>query len=212
MLELMAKGGPIMWAILACSVAATIIFLERLLHLHRAQINPRVFLEGIYTNLERNNTVEAVTICEETPGPVACIVQAAIAHHDESPEDMRRAIEQAGVVEVPRLEWRVGLLATVAKITPLLGLTGTVLGMIRTLNLMSAKAPLVHSGDLTEGLWLALITTAAGLIVAIPCYAAYNFLVCRIESLLIDMETAGVEIYNFLSQRRPKTAPSVEVR
>jgi biopolymer transport protein ExbB len=205
----MQRGGPAMWLLLACSLTAFTVFLERLLHLHRAQIKSADFLKGIYNILARRNMVEAVSICEETPGPVAHIVRAAILHNDEGEERIRQAIQEAGLSEIPRLERNLNLLVTMAQIAPLIGLLGTVLGMMQTLLAIQQKAPLVHAGDLGGGLWQALITTAAGLAVAIPTYAGYNFLVTRVEAVVLDMERSSIEILAFLVRRdRPGSSAS----
>ena len=201
MFTLIQKGGPMMWLILAGSIVAAVVFLKKLLDLHRAQIKWADFLKGIYNILARRNVVEAVSICEETPGPVASIVRAAILHHDEDKESIQRAIEEAGLAEIPRLERNLTMLATLAQVMPMMGLLGTVLGMMRVLLTFQEKSPLVHSGDLMGGMWQALISTAASLAVAIPIYAGYNLLVGRVESIVLDMERASVEILAFLSGR-----------
>ncbi len=207
MLELILQGGLIMWVILGAGFIAAMIFLERLFHLHRAQINAADFLEGIYNVLRRRNVVEAVSICEETPGPVAHIMRAGILQGDAEREEIEQAIEGAGLTEIPRLERHLSMLATLAQMTPLLGLLGTVLGMMESLWVIHQKAPLVYAGDLAGGMWQALITTAVGLAVAIPAYAGYNFLLHRVESIVLDMERSSVDILNFLS----KPARPVEV-
>jgi biopolymer transport protein ExbB len=201
MFTLIQKGGPMMWLILAGSIVAAVVFLKKLFDLHRAQIKWADFLKGIYNILARRNVVEAVSICEETPGPVASIVRAAILHHDEDKESIQRAIEEAGLAEIPRLERNLTMLATLAQVMPMMGLLGTVLGMMRVLLTFPEKSPLVHSGDLMGGMWQALISTAASLAVAIPIYAGYNLLVGRVESIVLDMERASVEILAFLSGR-----------
>ena len=188
-----------MWLILAVSIVAVILFLKKLFDLHRAQIKWVDFLKGIYNILGRRNVVEAVSICEETPGPVASIVRAAVLHHDEDKESIQRAIEEAGLAEIPRLEKNLTMLATLAQITPMMGLLGTVLGMMQVLLAVQEKSPLVHSGDLMGGMWQALISTAASLAVAIPIYAGYNLLVGRVESIVLDMERASVDILAFLT-------------
>jgi len=188
-----------MWVMLVCSIGVVIIFFERLFHLHRAQIGSHDFLAGLYNILRRGNVAEAVSICEETPGPEAAVVRAAILHHDESTESISRAVREAGLCEVPRLERNMNLLYTVALITPMLGLLGTVLGMIETLMALEQQAPLVHAGNLSGGLWQALISTAAGLSIAIPAYAGYNFLVGRVEAVLQSMERSAAEILVFLA-------------
>jgi biopolymer transport protein ExbB len=203
MISLLHEGGPVMGLLLAMAVIAVAIFLERLFHLHRAQIRADDFLEGIFNVLKRRNIVEAVSICEETPGPVAHIVRAAVLHHDEDLPAIQQALEEAGLAEVPRLERNMNLLATIAQISPLAGLLGTVLGMMDMVVAMHQNAPLIHSGDLASGLWKALLTTAAGLAVAIPSYAAYNFLIARVESVVLDMERASVDIYVFLTRDMP---------
>jgi biopolymer transport protein ExbB len=199
MIQLIQKGGPMMWLIVAVSIMAAILFLKKLFDLHRAQIKWADFLKGIYNILGRRNVVEAVSICEDTPGPVASIVRAAVLHHDEDKESIQRAIEEAGLAEIPRLERNLTMLATLAQITPMMGLLGTVLGMMQVLLAVQEKSPLVHSGDLMGGLWQALISTAASLAVAIPIYAGYNLLVGRVESIVLDMERASVEILAFLT-------------
>ncbi len=201
MFELMQKGGPIMWIIMAASVTAMAVFLERLFHLHRAQINSDDFMEGIYNVLKRRNVVEAVSICEETPGPVAHIVRAAILKQDNRPDELQRTIQEAGLSEVPRLERNLPVLATIAQIAPLVGLLGTILGMINIFIVFQENAPLIHAGDVAGGMWEALISTGAGLAVAIPVYVAYNFLVSRVESIMLDMERAAVDIFGFLTRQ-----------
>ncbi|MBN1267978.1 MAG: MotA/TolQ/ExbB proton channel family protein [Kiritimatiellae bacterium] len=199
MFELMQKGGPVMWLHLAASLIAAAVFLERLFHLHRAQIKADDFLKGIYNILKRRNIVEAVSICEETPGPVAHIVRAAVLHHDEPMEDVALAVEEAGLSEIPRLERRLSLLATIAQVAPLIGLLGTVLGMMQVLVVLQQQAPLVHQGDLSAGLLQALLSTAAGLAIAIPAYVGYNFLLGRVEAIVLDMERTSVEILAFMA-------------
>lgn len=200
MIELMQKGGPAMWLILATSALALAIFLERLLHLHRAQIKTGDFLTGIFNVVQKGNLVEAVSICDETPGPVAQMVRAAILEHQTSPERVRQSMEEVGLAEIPRLERNLSMLLTLAQITPMFGLLGTVLGMMQVLQVIQQKAPLVMSGDLGGGLWQALLSTAAGLTVAIPAYAGYNFLISRVESIVLDMERVHGEVLYFLSR------------
>src|SRR6202042_1414151 len=116
------KGGPMIWVILFASAVAIAVFIERMLFCHRSQINSAEFLNGIRTVLKRDNVVEAVSICDATPGPVARLVKAAILNRDKGRERVREAVEETGLVEVPRLEEKLNLLATIAQISPLLGL------------------------------------------------------------------------------------------
>ena len=127
---------------------------------------------------------------------------AAVLHHDDTPENLARAIEDAGLEEIPRMEWGLGWLASIARITPLIGLLGTVLGLMEMLRAAKLAAPLVQSADLTGGLWSALVATALGLAIAILAYAGYNFLVSRVESILLDMERSASALLNYMRQRR----------
>ena len=202
MLNLSSNGGPMIWVLLACGLLAALVFLERLFNLHRAQIAADDFLKGIYNILNRDNTVEAATICEEAPGPVARLALAAVLHHDDTLENIGRAIEDAGLEEIPRMERGLGWLATLARITPLIGLLGTVLGMMDVLLAANRNAPLVQSADLTGGLWTALSATALSLVISILAYVGYNLLVSRVESILLDMERSASALMNFMRQWR----------
>lgn len=199
MLELLNQGGVVAWVIVACGVVALVVFLDRVLHLHRARIKSEDFLAGILNNLKRGNVTEALAICDDTPGPVASIVRVAILHRQSGQEAIRSAIENAGRTEVSRMERRLVILATVSQVTPLFGLLGTVMSMIQSLQTMKAHAPLVQAADVMGGLMQALITTAAGLAVALPCYIAFNFLVGKVEKIVIDMERSASEIRGYLA-------------
>jgi len=193
---LLSNGGPVLWVILLTSAVAIVVFVERFLHCHRAQINSTEFLNGVRTVLKRNNVVEALSICDATPGPVARLVKTAILNRENGRDRVREALEEAGLAEVPRLEEKLSLLATIAQLAPLLGLLGTVLGFIQTFMAMQQQGLHAHIGQLSTGVWQALICAAAGLAVAIPAHAAYNYLVSRVNSIVLDMERAAIEIVN----------------
>ena len=144
---LLSHGGPVMYLILLTSAVAVVVFIERFLHCHRAQINSTEFLNGVRTVLKRDNVVEALSICDATPGPVARLVKTAILNRDHGRERVREALEEAGLAEVPRLEEKLNLLATIAQLAPLLGLLGTVLGFIQTFIGMEGKGFHAHVGD-----------------------------------------------------------------
>ena len=208
MVNLIGNGGPVIWLLLACGLFAAMVFFDRLFNLHRAQIAADDFLKGVYNILNRDNTVEAAAICEEAPGPVARLALAAVLHHDDTLENIGRAIEDAGLEEIPRMERGLGWLATLARITPLIGLLGTVLGMMEMLLAANRAAPLVQSADLTGGLWAALAATALSLVISILAYAGYNLLVSRVESILLDMERSASALMNFMRQwRQNRGAP-----
>ena len=196
----LSEGRYVIWLILFTGAVAIVVFNQRFLHYHRAQINSVEFLNGMRNVLRRDNVVEAISICDATPGPVAQLVKTAILNRDHGRERIREAIEEAGLVEVPRLEEQLNLLATIAQLAPLLGLFGTVLGFIQIFQQMQAAGPYAHVGALSHGVWQALICTAAGLAVAIPAHAAYNYLVSRVNSIVLDMERAATEIVNIVTE------------
>src|SRR5438132_4527764 len=172
---LLANGGVVLWLLLLVSAVAVAVFIERFLHYHRAQINSTEFLNGVRTVLKRDNVVEALSICDATPGPVARLVKTAILNRDNGRERVRESLEEAGLAEVPRLEEKLNLLATIAQLAPLLGLLGTILGFMKTFTEMKQAGLNAQIGDLSNGIWQALICAAAGLAVAIPAHAGYNY-------------------------------------
>src|ERR1041385_1587928 len=130
--SLLAYGGVMLWLILFVSAVAVTVFIERFLHFHRAQINSTEFLNGVRTVLKRENVVEAISICDATPGPVARLVKTAILNRNHGRDRIRESLEDAGLAEVPRLEEKLNLLATIAQLAPLFGLLGTVIGLMET--------------------------------------------------------------------------------
>lgn len=204
MFDMIQKGGPVMYPIVLCSILAFAIVIERFYHLYRAKIDTKEFMNNIEVTIRRNRIVEAIQMCDKTPGPIAHIVKAGILKHDRSRQEIREAIEDAGHQEIPRLERHLGLLATIAHIAPLLGLLGTVTGMVRAFQVIQEKANSfnpVSPGDLAGGIWEALLTTVAGLIVAIPTIIAYNYLVNRVDEFVLEMERSAAELINILSER-----------
>ena len=187
------------WVILLASAVGVVVFIERVLHFHRAQINSVEFLNGVRNVLRRENVVEAISICDATPGPVARLVKVAILNREKGRDGVRESLEEAGLVEVPPLEDKLNLLATIAQIAPLMGLLGTVLGFIQIFSALQMKTTIPTMQDLSGGVWQALICTAAGLAVSIPAYTAYNYLVSRVNAIVLDMEKAATEITNILA-------------
>lgn len=198
--KLLANGGAMMWLLLATSAAAIAVVIERLLHYHREQINTAEFLAGLRTVLKRDNVVEAISICEATAGPVPRLVKAAILSREKGREGVREVLEEAGMQEVPRLEEKLTVLATVAQIAPLMGLFGTVLGMIDLFGVMEAEGLAASPALLAGGIWKALLCTAFGLGMAMFSYAAYNYLVSRVNSIVLDMEKSSSEILNMVCE------------
>lgn len=199
MVKVLTAGGPMLWLLLAASGTAVAVFVERVLHYHRAQINSMEFLNGVRNVLKRENVVEALSICDATPGPVARLVKVAILNRERGREGLRSALEEAGLTEVPPLEEKLNLLATIAQIAPLMGLLGTTLGMVKVFSTLQVENLFASREILMGGIWQSLICTAAGLALAIPAYAAYNYLVNRVNSIVLEMERAATEIINIVT-------------
>ena len=200
---LFKAGGPVMWPILLCSIFALAFILEKFWYLHRISIDTRVFLNDILDKMKHHQIKEALQICDATRSPLAHILKAGILKYDRQRSQIKEAIEDASLYEIPRLEKGLSMLATIAHISPLLGLLGTVTGMVRCFQVIQAKATSfnpVSPGDLAGGIWEALLTTVAGLIVAIPTFVAYNYLVNRVNNFILEMEKASTELVNFLTE------------
>ena len=200
-LDLWREGGPVFWMIVFTGLASVAVFLERLLHLRRARIHYADFLEGVFNILAKGNVREAQALCDEAPGPVAHLMRMAITNRDEPREVLRQVLDNAGHAEISRMERRLGVLATIVQIAPLLGLLGSLLGVLETVLVLRSQAPLVQSVDVTGGLVRALVASIAGLMVAVPAHAMFNLLAIRIDRIVLDMEQAGSDILSFMGRR-----------
>ncbi len=205
MWDLIQKGGPMVYLIILSSILAFGVVIERVYNLTRARIDANKFMDEIINVLKRNKIIEAIEMCNSTPGPIAHIVKAGILKHDRSRVEIKESVEEAAQLEIPRMEKHIPILATIAHITPLLGLLGTVTGMVKAFQVIQQKAQMmvpVNPGDLAGGIWAALLATLAGLAVAIPTYVAYNYLVSQVDILIYDMEKSATDLVNLLSSRR----------
>jgi biopolymer transport protein ExbB len=196
--SLFAKGGPMMWVLLVLGGFALLLGIERTLYLHRGQIKAKAFIDGIKNILAKRRLVEALTVCEETPGPVAAVVKAALLHADDSAEAMRFHVQEAAVIELPALERRLGSIAAIAQVAPLVGLLGTVLGMVTTFLAFEQGGNYATAGALSAGMWQALLAAAGSLMLAIPAHLSHHFLSGRVRAVVRDVEWSGNEIMKFL--------------
>lgn len=201
-----------MWVLLALGLLTVLLAFERILFLHRGQIRATTFLEGIKNILAKRRLVEALTVCEETPGPVAAVVKAALLHAEADAETMRFHVQEAAIVELPALERRIGSIATIAQVAPMVGLLGTVLGMATTF--LAFEKDYMSASALATGMWQALLCAAGGLMLALPAHVAHHFLSGRVRSIVRDVEWAGNEIMRYLQNdyrgRKPGGSEVVE--
>ena len=196
--SLLARGGPMMWVLLALGLLGLMLAVERTLYLHRGQIRAKAFVDGLKNILAKRRLVEALTVCEETPGPVAAVAKAALLHAEADAETMRFYVQEAAVVELPALERRLGSIAAIAQVAPLVGLLGTALGMIATFTAFEKGGNFAMPGTLSEGMWRALLSTAGSLMLAIPAHLAHHFLSGRVRAIVRDVEWSANEIMKYL--------------
>lgn len=201
LMGIIQKGGYLMIPIVLCSIVAIAVVIERFISLRKAEVNTEKFMEEIQLILDADDITGAIALCKSTPGPIARICKTALMKYDRDEEEIRKAIEDAAALEIPPMERRLGILATVAYIAPLLGLLGTVTGMISAFQIIAESSP-VDLALLAGGIWTALITTAAGLTIAIPTYIAHNYLLSRTEILINDMERSATELLNVLLDKK----------
>lgn len=201
MFEIITRGGPLVFLLLGCSLIAVAIFLERFFSFHRANLDVQDLMQGLSNLIHRRNYAEALHVCAGTPGPVARVVHAAIVQHEASREDLKQIVQEAGQLEVPKLERYLSALLAIAYIAPLIGLLGTVLGLIETFIPVTTNG-FASSMDLANGIYRSLVTSAVGLSVAIPTYILYSYLASALQSLLHDMERGGIEVVNLLVASR----------
>ena len=194
-----SQGGPVMYPLLFISLLGFLLFVERSLFLHKGQIGTQDFLSGIKNLVRKKRLVEALTLCEDTPGPMARIMKSALLNYGESRETIRSAIQSAAIVEIPTLERRIGTIAALAKVAPLLGFLGTLIAAFQAL--YSFESFNGDSGVLGRLLAEALITSASGLAISVMAMLAYHFLSGRVRALVHDFEWVGHDIHEFLSMQ-----------
>ena len=194
MFEFLMKGGFLMWPILLCSVISVTIILERLYKLHRARIKIPNILSRVKNLLKEDKADEALKLCESVNDPVAHILAIGIRIRKRSIEEQEKMISRAGSRIIRQLEANLRGLAIIGNITPLLGLLGTVTGMIKAFIKIQELGGRVDASVLAGGIWEALITTAAGLSVAIPTLVAYHYFEGRVDNVGVRMKDEAADL------------------
>lgn len=185
-----------------CSLLSFTIFIERLLQLHKSEIDTNKFIIDIRKTIKEGNIIEAVHLCENTGGTIANIIKAGLVKHHRGKEQIEGAMEMAGLIEIAQLERNAKILSIIAYIAPLIGLLGTVLGFIQAFSEMRLSGLVdISATRIGEAMEYALVTTAAGLVVAIPSIIAYNYLVSRVEGFVLEIQTTSSEIVDLLTER-----------
>jgi biopolymer transport protein ExbB len=208
LIDLYWTGGVFMHPILACSIVGLGIIIERLTFFAKARTDTGRLMNELIRVLQESGIEGAERFLHGRRGPIAAVLHTGLARARKGPEAVEKAITTAASVETAQLERGLIWLATVANIAPLLGFLGTVSGMIHAFEAIAA-AEEVSAKLVATGIYEALITTAAGLIVAIPVQTAHNYFVSRIDKFVIDMEESGAELIDALTTHVDETKPFV---
>ena len=209
--KLFLTGGPVMWPILLCSILSLGIALEKIWHFSVVKTDTLRLKREILKLIRKNKFKEALGLCQTNSSPIAKIFKAGILKFGSSKQDIQEAIEDMTLFEIPPLEKRLTALATIANIAPLLGLLGSVAGIIGTFHTIQVRSMTNNPaapGELVGGIGEALITTMAGLLVAIPTFVVYNYCVSRVKNIVLEMERAATELVDFLCQNSESKAVS----
>jgi biopolymer transport protein ExbB len=191
------KGGFFMHFLLTCSIIALVFIIERAWTLSRARVNVKSLMMKVVRSLREDGPEAALTVCQRTRGPIAAILHSGLLRAARGPEAVEKAIETSGTIEMSFLERGLVALATIANVAPLLGFLGTVSGMISAFAAIAA-AEQVSAKLVAKGIQEALITTATGLIIAVPVTIAHSFFVSQIDRFIIEMEEASAELVDEL--------------
>jgi biopolymer transport protein ExbB len=203
------QGGPVMIPIILCSILALAIVIERMLFYYVGlRFDSQKILNQILENVRKNKISNAIETCEKNQYYITNILKAGLIHYEDSKEIIKEAMENASLYELPKLEKNLSFLSTISQVSPLLGLLGTVTGLVKCFYTIEKKASMVgmvNPSDLAGGIWEALITTVAGLCVAIPGYIAYHYFAHKVDMYILEAERAASELLEVLSQRMYNT-------
>ena len=197
MFDLIVKGGIFMYPIIFCSIVALAVFLERLWVLRRNNNIPEEFIRKVEDLLRKQKISEAIFLCQSDMSSIARIFLAGLRSTQKGMWLVKEAIEERGSREAASLEKNVGILSTIANLTPLLGLLGTVSGMIKTFNAISVQG-MGNPAPLAGGIAEALITTATGLSIAIPTLVCYRFVKDKASALIFEMEENSIRLVEIM--------------
>jgi len=210
MLDILQKGGIIMWIILFLSIVAAVIVIERLLYFRKIRIDEEKMINRLKATLRKRHFDEAISICENNPSPITNLMRVGIEHRHHAPETIKETILDAANLEIPQMEKHLPALGTVTHIAPLLGLLGTVTGNISAFGVLGKLGSVGDPALLAKGISEALLTTAAGLIVAIPAIIFYNYLVNKVNHTIIRLENRVNELVLLLETNKEETVTPEE--
>jgi biopolymer transport protein ExbB len=209
MLDLLIKGGPVMLPIVLCALGATVIVVERFLFFRSVRGEDAVLTAKLRPLVAKGAFDEAAAVCEKSDSPLARLARTGIEFCGLTEPDIKEAVLNAANREVPRIERYVGALGTIANISTLLGLLGTVTGNIRAFGVLAASGAMGNPALLAGAIAEALITTAAGLIVAIPVTVFHNYFVARANKLVVELESSVGDLILLILRRRTEAGDAL---
>lgn len=200
--ELTLAGGPLMIPIVLSSFIAIYIFVERMLTINKANQSPDAFMSKIKELVLRGDINGAKLLCAQFDSPIARMIEKGLSRIGSPLKNIEASIENTGKIELFKLEKNLNVLATVAGAAPMMGFLGTVMGMVTAFIAIAQEEGSVGPKLLADGIYTAMITTVAGLIVGIVAYLAYNYLVTRVSKVVHKMEYSSIEFVDLLQEPR----------
>lgn len=200
------RGGPLVWALLGLAFIGSVCIVERLFYFHRARINISQLLVGLSAHVKRRAFAEALHEAARAPGPVARVAHATLLRHHLTRSELRDVAQEAGQLEVPTIEKNIRVILAVSLLAPLVGMLGTMLGMLDTFQKVGEQGGFSSTVELTTGIYTALITSVIGLTVAVPMYLFYLYFVGRAKRLVSRIERAGIEMVHLIADAREQDA------
>lgn len=188
MLDFIVKGGLVLWVIMALSVVGLAIIIERFLYFRSIRTDEDKLFQRVKASVEKGHFEEALSICDNNESPLSALIKVGIEYRSYPESAQKEVLKDAAAQEVPRLEKNVSALGTIAHIAPLLGLLGTVTGTMKAFGVLGRFGAVADPSILAKGVSEALITTVGGIIVAVPAVIFYNYLVTKVNLILLKME------------------------
>ena len=199
---LIEQGGPLVWVLLGLGFIGSVCVIERLFFFHRARINVGDLLVGLSHHIRRRSFAEALHEAARAPGPVGRVAHAALLRYYLGRRELRDVTHESAQLEVPRIEKNIRAILGTALLAPLVGMLGTLLGMLETFQRVSEQGGFTGPAELSGGVFTALITSVMGLTVAIPLYLFYLYFLGRAKRLVHRLERTGIEMVNLIADAR----------
>lgn len=196
---LIERGGPLVWVIFALGFIGATLVAERMFYFHRARIHAGSLLVGLEGHVRRGAFAEAIHEAARAPGPIGRVAHAALLRHGLARSDLRDLVRETAQLEVPRIEKNIRGIMGCALLAPLIGLLGTMMGMLDTFAAVSETGGFTGPGDLAAGVFTALVTSVIGLTVAIPLYLFYLYFLSRALRLIHRLERVGIELLHMIA-------------